>query len=248
MQSSTAVFGGVPSGSPSVRRTARSGQRALRFDHILEQDGDALVRPTRSPRESLDGAFEIVFRPFETFSAQADVVSIRDLLEPEKVVVDPVVQDLVDEERLRLLGADLGWETDKILRTRMNFEPRFGDLIRTDLGWQTFYSSRRTATFVDRSLDPVGDTAVALVRNVNGGRDFTGSVHVDSGCGLWDARRTLGGIATQQGGGSDHGCGRPYYSHLSSWADLELRSRSGGSTVFLPLRFCWSGRVCGVGG
>ena len=188
---------------------ARSSQRALRFDHILEQDGDALVRPTRSPRESLEGAFEIVFRPFETFSAQADVVSIRDLLEPEKVVVDPVVQDLLDDERLRLLGADLGWETDKILRTRMNFEPRFGDWVRTDLGWQTFYSSRRTATFVNRSLDPVGDTAVALVRDVNGGHDFTGQFTLIPAAVLGTPAEPSGGSQLSRGVGAIMGAVDP---------------------------------------
>ena len=155
---------------------ARSRQRALRFDQILEQAGDSLVKPTRSPRESLEGAFEIDFRPFETFSAQADLVSVRDLLNAEKTVVDPAVQDLLSDERLKLVGVDLGWETDKVVRTRMNYEPRFGDWIRTTLGWQAFYSSHRTGTFVDRSPDPVGDTVVALVRNVNGRRDFTGQI------------------------------------------------------------------------
>ena len=157
---------------------AGSSQRSLRFDQILEQGVDSLARPTRSPRESLQGAFEIVFRPFQTFFAEADVVTVRDLLNPEKTVVDPTVQDLLHNERLKVLGVDLGWETDKVVRTRMSFEPRFGDWIRTILGWQTFYSSQRTGTFVDRSLDPAGDTVVALVRNVNGGRDFTGQVTV----------------------------------------------------------------------
>ena len=174
---------------------ARSGQRALRFDHILEQDSDSLVRPTRSPRQSVEGAFEIDFRPFETFSAQAEVISIRDLLDPEKAVADPGVQDLLDEERFKLLGADLGWETDKVLRTRMSFEPRFGDWVRTALGWQTVYSSHRTATFVDRSLGPVGDSVVTLVRDVNGGRDFTGQFTLIPAA-------VLGGPGAEPSGGS----------------------------------------------
>ncbi|MCH7933457.1 MAG: hypothetical protein IIC36_05625 [Gemmatimonadetes bacterium] len=157
---------------------AATSQQALRFDHILVQDSDSLVRPTRSPRESLEGAFEIVFRPFQTFSAQADIVTVRDLLNPKKTVVDPAVQDLLSNERFNLLGVDLGWETDKVVRTRMDFEPRFGDWIRTALGWQSFYTSHRTGTFVERSLDLVGDTVVGLVRNVDGGRDFTGQITV----------------------------------------------------------------------
>ena len=157
---------------------AATSQQALRFDHILVQDSDSLVRPTRSPRESLEGAFEIVFRPFQTFSAQADIVTVRDLLNPKKTVVDPAVQDLLSNERFKPLGVDLGWETDKVVRTRMDFEPRFGDWIRTALGWQSFYISHRTGTFVERSPDLVGDTVVALVRNVDGGRDFTAQITV----------------------------------------------------------------------
>ena len=155
---------------------ASTRQRALRFDQIVEQPADSLVEPTRSPRKSLEGAFEIVFRPLETFSAQADLVSIRDLLDPERAIVGPDVQDLLNDERSSLVGVDLGWQTDQVLRTGMAYEPRLGDWLSTSFGWQTFYSSHRTATFVDRFLDPVGDTTVTLVRDVSGGRDFTGRI------------------------------------------------------------------------
>ena len=69
---------------------ARSRQRALRFDQIVEQGDDSLVRPTQSPRESLEGAFEIVFQPFETFSAQADVVSIADGIRSKSALFMPL--------------------------------------------------------------------------------------------------------------------------------------------------------------
>ncbi len=157
---------------------ARSRQRALRFDQIIALAEDSLVAPSRSPRESLEGALEIVFRPFETFTAQADVVSIRDLLDAEKVISDPDIRDLIDAERLDPVGFDLGWETDQVLRTRMGFQPRLGEWIRTAFGWQTFYSSDRRATFVDRTVDPLGDTLVVLERDVNGRRDFTGQITV----------------------------------------------------------------------
>ena len=180
---------------------AGSRQKILRFDQILQQDSDSLVAPTRSPRESLESAFEIVFRPFETFSAQADVVTGRDLLDPEKTVADPVVQGLLFDETFSLLGLDLGWETDQVVRTRMNFDPRFGDWIRTGLGLQTFYSSHRTATFVDRSLDAVGDTVLALARNVNGGRDFTGQVTVIPATIFGASGGAAGGSALSRGVG-----------------------------------------------
>ena len=152
---------------------ARTDQRALRFDQIVEGPGDDLLPETRSPRESLEGAMEIVFQPFRAVTAQADLVSIRDLLRPDEAVTDPEVQELLDAERSEFGGFDFGWETDQLIRTRMNYEPRLGDWLRANLGWQTYYSSDRNATFVDR--DPQGaDTVLALQRNINGQRDFTG--------------------------------------------------------------------------
>ncbi len=155
---------------------ARSDQLALRFDQIVTESRDGLVTPTLSRRKGLEGAFEIVFRPFERFSAQADLVSIRDLLPPGEVVMDPGVQALLEEARLGLVGMDLGWETDQVLRTRINYEPRLAEWLRTDLGWQTFYAGDRNARFVDRRVDVNGDTILALERNADGQRDFTGHV------------------------------------------------------------------------
>ncbi len=152
---------------------ARADQRAFRFDQIVEGAGDSFVQATLSPRESLEGAMEIVFRPFQTLTAQADVVSIRDILPPEEAVTDTEVQALLDEERSELFGFDFGWETDQLLRTRMNYEPRLGGWLRANLGWQTYYSSDRNATFVDHSFER-GDTLLALERSANGQRDFTG--------------------------------------------------------------------------
>ena len=153
---------------------SRSDQRAFRFDKIVKEPGDAFVLPTVSPREGLEGALEIVFRPFERLSAQADLVSIRDLLPPGEAVTDPEVQGLLREARLGIVGMDLGWETDQVLRTRINYEPRIAEWIRTDLGWRTFYAGSRNARFVDRRVDSSGDTILALERNTDGQRDFTG--------------------------------------------------------------------------
>ena len=156
---------------------ARTDQRALRFDQIATSPSDNTALETRSPRESLEGAMEIVFQPFRAVTAQADLVSIRDLLRPDESVADPLVQDLLAAERSELMGFDFGWETDQLLRTRVNYEPRLGDWLRANMGWQTYYSSDRNANFVDRSAQD-GDTVLALQRNVNGQRDFTGQFSI----------------------------------------------------------------------
>ena len=132
--------------------------------------------PWLSPQGGREGGLEVGCGAFQRLAAEEDLGGVRELLEGGRTGVEAAVQDLLSDERLKLVGVDLGWETDKVVRTRMSYEPRFGDWIRTRLGWQSFYSSHRTGTFVDRSLDAVGDTVVALVRNVNGRRDFTGQI------------------------------------------------------------------------
>jgi hypothetical protein len=202
---------------------ARSRQRALRFDQIVEQPSDALIEPTRSPRESLEGAFEIVFRPFETLSAQVDLVSIRDLLDPEKAIADSDVQGLLSDERLIVGGVDLGWQTNQVLRTRMSFDPRFGDWVRTAFGWQTFYFSDRRATFVERSVDDVGDTLVVLLRDASGRRDFTGQITLIPAA-------ILGGSGSGASGGS--GLGRVLESMMGAIDPITVTYQDGVTSSF----------------
>jgi len=152
---------------------ARSDSRAFRFDQIVSLFGDTLLLATLSPRESLETAAEIEFRPFRSLSAQASIISTRDLIDPESAVADTEVQGLLELERATLAGVDLGWETNRRLRTNVRYSPIQQPWLRADFNIQTFYASDRNANFVDRRAEGA-DTVVALERNVNGRRDVTG--------------------------------------------------------------------------
>ncbi|MCH7562265.1 MAG: hypothetical protein IH968_00455 [Gemmatimonadetes bacterium] len=154
---------------------ARSDSRAFRFDQIVSLFGDTLLLATLSPRESLETAAEIEFRPFRSLSAQASIISTRDLIDPESAVADTEVQALLELERATLAGVDLGWETNRRLRTNVRYSPIQQPWLRADFNIQTFYASDRNANFVDRRAEGA-DTVVALERNVNGRRDVTGRV------------------------------------------------------------------------
>ena len=159
---------------------ARSDSRAFRFDQLVSLSGDTLLLPTLSPRESLESAAEIEFRPFRSLSAQASIISTRDLIDPGSAVADTEVQSLLEVERAALAGLDLGWETNRRLRTNVRYTPIQQPWLRTDFNIQTFYASDRNANFVDRRAEGA-DTVVALERNVNGRRDVTGRVLLTPG-------------------------------------------------------------------
>ncbi|MCK5650049.1 MAG: hypothetical protein KAJ42_01670, partial [Gemmatimonadetes bacterium] len=157
----------------------RQEHEALRYEQILLGPEDVLVVPTLSPRRGMESTAAVAFRPFEALTADVSYHSIRDLLAPEKAVRDPLVQALLQEERLELGPLDLGWETNRRLQTRFGFRPRLTSWLRTDLSVATLYSSDRNATLVEVTPTPAGDTVGELQRNANGQRDARLSVTLD---------------------------------------------------------------------
>jgi hypothetical protein len=154
---------------------ARLDQNAFRFDRIVRSDEDSLAIATRSPREALESAFELELRPFENLTATADLSSTRDLLSAEEAVADPRVQAPIRDAQSRRGPIALGWETHRLLRTNVDFRPRFSDWLSGRLGFQTFYASDRDPAFAGAVVTE-GDTALVLRRDLNGQRELTGSL------------------------------------------------------------------------
>jgi hypothetical protein len=152
---------------------ARLDQEALRFDKIVRLDADSLAVATRSPREAFESAFELALQPFDNLSATGDVVSSRDLLAPGEAVNDLRVQELLAAERARFGGLDMGWETHRIVRTNVDFQPRFANWLSGRFGHRSFFTSDRNAAFVREEVFS-GDTVLVLERDVSGQRTLTG--------------------------------------------------------------------------
>ncbi|HKJ02147.1 MAG TPA: hypothetical protein VJ997_06820, partial [Longimicrobiales bacterium] len=158
----------------------RQESRILRYERIIELPGDSLSVATLAPRETLESAADLSFRPLEALTASMTLLSARDLLPPEEAVSDPRVQDLIRAERARVSGVDLGWETNRTVRTRVGFRPRVFPWLRNDLDWTSTYGSDRNANFLDRSESP-SDTVLALARNARGQRDWRATLSLDPG-------------------------------------------------------------------
>lgn len=158
----------------------RQDSRILRFERIIAVAGDTVAVATLAPRETMETAADVRLRPLQALDASFTFLSARDLLPPEEAVTDPRIQDLIRAERGGLPGMDLGWETNRTLRTRMGFRPRILRWLRTDLDWNSVYGSDRNANFLFRQVAG-GDTLLALTRNARGQRDWRAFVSVDPG-------------------------------------------------------------------
>ncbi len=159
---------------------ANQRNRTLRFEQILRLPGDSSATRTRSPRRGVDADARVVLRPFPSVTATSDFSSSRDLLAPELAVRDPAVRSLLARERWSPWGMDLGWETNRRLRTNVRWGPRPADWLRWTLAWTTTYSSNRNATLVRRRVVEA-DTLRDLQRTVGGQRSASASLAFDPG-------------------------------------------------------------------
>ncbi len=146
-----------------------------RFDQIVEADDDSIAVATQTPRESLESVAEIAFRPFSSLRAQANLTTTRDLLAPPDLVADTRVQGLIDDELSQPVGLNLGWETNRLVRTSLNYAPVLSSWLRTDVNLRTLYATDRNATFVDERVEGT-DTLLSLQRNISAQKNWTGGV------------------------------------------------------------------------
>jgi len=154
--------------------------RILRYEEIVQTPEDSLVVPTLAPRKSVVTAADVRFRFLQPLTAGLTVQTIRDLLSPDQAVSDPRVQNLIRGQRTRIGGLDLGWETNRSLRTQLGFRPKLATWLTTNLGMTTVYQSDRNANYLLGDLGSPGST-LALTRNALGRRDWRAEMALDPG-------------------------------------------------------------------
>ncbi|MEX2472383.1 MAG: hypothetical protein WEA34_09405 [Gemmatimonadota bacterium] len=158
----------------------RQDDRIFRFERIVERPDDPGTLPTLVPRESLESVADVRLRPIPPLRAEVTFASERDLLGADDAVNDPAVQALLRRQRATPGGVDLGWETERTIRTRLGFTPELFSFFRNDFDWTTTYRSDRSANLLARSVTE-GDTTLALARDARGQRDWGVSLALDPG-------------------------------------------------------------------
>jgi hypothetical protein len=69
------------------------------------------------------------------------------------------------------MGLDLGWETNRTLRTSLGFRPQIVSWLRNDFDWTTVYQSDRNTNFFEDRVQGA-DTTTTLTRNARAQRDW----------------------------------------------------------------------------
>ncbi|MCY4574242.1 MAG: hypothetical protein OXF01_15765 [Gemmatimonadetes bacterium] len=163
----------------------------LRFDRIVRSPEDSLAAAAQAPLRTVTATAGVTFRPLESVVADASLLSGRDLLEVEELASDAESRELLDAARRRMAGLDLGWEVDRHVRTRLAFQPRLSDWASTSVQVTTIYYSERNPDLIATRHTP-GDTALVLLRNVDGQRNYTAAFSLDP--------RQMGGAGAVGGG------------------------------------------------
>jgi hypothetical protein len=202
----------VAVGSSYLRRDSR----IFRYERIIELPGDTAVLATFAPRETLESAADVRFRPLESLVADLTFQSVRDLLPPEEAVTDGRVQELIRGERNGLAGVDLGWETNRNLRTRVGFGPQIVPWLRNDLTWTSVYRTDRNANFLLTTVEGA-DSTLVLTRNARGQRDWTASFSLDPGA------------MVEAGAGGGTGLGGPVGGEAPGMAGPGAAAAGGGA-------------------
>lgn len=148
-----------------------------RFEGILTGAGVEPAGTVRAPESWLESRARVALRPFEGLGASLEMATRRDLLDPVEGVRDSRVTDLVQAERGRFLGQNVGWETRREIVGRMTFQPQLTSWARADFGVQTRYLGERDPGLV--RFDEAADSVPMLLRNSGAQRDLSGSMTVD---------------------------------------------------------------------
>jgi hypothetical protein len=156
----------------------RQDQVVHRYELLVRHPSDALTIGMRVPRESMQTLADVRLRPFRPLTADVTLLTTRDLLEPEEAVTDPRVRSLIRAERASLAGLDLGWETNRTLRTAVAYRPVVLPWLRNEVDWSTAYQSERNANFLERTISGA-DTTLVLTRSARAEREWGAILAVD---------------------------------------------------------------------
>lgn len=149
-----------------------------RFDRIVQTSADTAVAPREAPRRLLTASARVAMRPVESISAEASLTSGRDLLDLARLSGDPRIRSLLAGERARAAGADIGWEVDRRLATRLAYQPRLAEWARASVRVNTVYASERNAELAGWRVRGA-DTVLVLLRNADAQRDVSAAFSLD---------------------------------------------------------------------
>jgi hypothetical protein len=147
--------------------------RTYNYGSILAIDEDSLIRAIESPRRGLQNDARISFAPFNGLTTSIGATSDRDLLAPERATQDRHVRSALEGARSRIGGIDVGWETNRSIRTDINYSPRITNWLVPTYTYTNTYLTDRNASYLNLSSSNGIDTTSELQHRFESGRNIT---------------------------------------------------------------------------
>jgi len=146
---------------------SKSQDERKRFQTSTFQSTDASVTPTTDLQNALRPRTAFRLQPFPSVVWGFDFQSARDLVDPTLRATQPAGQAQLEQASRNFLGMDVGWETNRNVRTDLAWRPRLASWFDTDFQMKTDYGTNRNVSYI-QDLD--GDTT--LVRDLSMQRDL----------------------------------------------------------------------------
>ena len=145
----------------------KSEDSRKRYQTSSFQATDGEVIPTVDIQNMLRPRAGFQLQPFPSIVWGFDFQSARDLVDPTVRASRPAGQAELEQASRTFLGMDVGWETNRNVRTDLSWRPRLASWFDTDFAMNTAYGTNRNVSYI-QDLD--GDTT--LVRDLSMQRDL----------------------------------------------------------------------------
>ncbi|MBT8462208.1 MAG: cell surface protein SprA, partial [Gemmatimonadetes bacterium] len=146
---------------------SKSEDARRRFQTSTFQATDGEVIATTDLQHVLRPRTAFQIQPFPSVVWGFDFQSARDLVAPSLRASRPAGQQELERASRTFLGAGVGWETSRNVRTDLTWRPRLATWFDTDFLMNTNYRTNRNVSYI-QDLD--GDTT--LVRDLSMERDL----------------------------------------------------------------------------
>ncbi|MCK5489592.1 MAG: hypothetical protein KAI98_06370, partial [Gemmatimonadetes bacterium] len=176
-----------------------------RFQTSAFQPTDAEVIPTVDLQYVLRPSTGFQIQPFPSLVWGFNFQSARDLVDPVLRASRDAGREQLEQASRTFLGFDVGWETNRNVRTDLSWQPRLASWFDTEFTMNTDYGTNRNVSYI-QDLD--GDTT--LVRDLSMQRDLDFRFDIRP-----DAFLTAFGVAGSQEATGMARSLRAFWDHLS---------------------------------
>ena len=153
-----------------------------RFEQIIELPSDTAAVPIRMLDQQLQTNATVNLEPLTSLTGRVTLNQTRELVPTAELVQGQAARRVIEAERSKLAGLDLGWETARVLNVNWTYRPDLAAWLTPQASFDTRFRFDRGPSFV---AEQEGDTV--LTRDFDGSRSLRLSASLNPLALLQDA-------------------------------------------------------------